>query len=78
MRIGKAAAQHKAIAKQERIWAAQAHRDAIYNLKRAQHYRRQGKRVLEQGYMQEYSWDEYWRQRRLRLANKHAKLAGSN
>ena len=68
--------QHIALAKQQKIWAMQAHRDAIYNLKRAKQLRKQHKFVQARGMMQEYTVDEYWAERRRGIAREHERLAG--
>lgn len=68
--------EHRRIATLEMRWAADAHRDEKYNLGRAMQERRAGNIVLSRGYAHEAAWDNFWWQRRVRLARHERYLAG--
>ena len=65
--------QHLRVAKQERIWAAQALRDAKYNRAQGKRCATQGNMVLARNYQQEARWDEFWASRRQKIANRQEK-----
>ena len=60
--------EHKRVAKQERIWAAQAFRDAKYNYRQEEAQEKLKNNVLAANYRKEYHWDIFWRNRRLKIA----------
>ena len=63
--------EHKRVAKQERIWAAQAFRDARYNHQQEERAEAQKNLVLAANYRQEVKWDNFWGHRRLRIAMRN-------
>jgi hypothetical protein len=64
--------QHHHIASLQRHWAANALKDAKYNMKRAKDEVKAGNRILAAGYAQEARWDMQWRNRRLKIAKKES------
>jgi len=66
--------QHAHIATLQKHWRADALRDRRYNLNRARIERRKGNRVLAAGYMKEASWDQWWANRRGRIAKQQEKM----
>jgi len=62
--------QHRHIGTLQKKWAADALRDAKYNLHRALIERKAGNTTLARGYEQEAKWDMQWRNKRLRIAKR--------
>jgi hypothetical protein len=65
--------QHQLIARQQRVWAAQAFRDARYNHQQAILYRRSGQLIRARNSEQESRWDLWWGNRRLGIARKESR-----
>lgn len=68
------AVQHRHNAKLQKLWTANALRDARYNQKRAMQERKAGNRVLAGMYSQEAVVDLRWQGRRLRIAKRERRL----
>ena len=56
---------YRQIARNQRLWATLAKRDEKYNRGRARVVRSP---VLKRSYLQEARWDQFWANRRLRIA----------
>jgi hypothetical protein len=70
MKVSSIIKQHKAVAKRENTWAAQAEKDAVYNEKVAKKERKAGKPLLAKDSEREVKLCKMFGGKRRRIAKK--------